>query len=252
MKFARYELNGKTAYGAVENGFIRPLEGDVFGVFKLSAESLRLAEVRLLAPCMPSKVVAVGLNYVKHIKEFGDRDIPRDPVLFLKMPHTIVGPEDYIKIPEGATRVDYEAELAVVIKKTCRNVRQEEADGYILGATCLNDVTERNIQRVDGQWTRGKNFETFCPVGPFIVDGLDYNNLGIKLALNGEIKQNSCTSNFLFNVQKLVSFISGFMPLYPGDIVTTGTPDGVSPMKDGDVVEITIEGVGTLRNFVKG
>ncbi|MCX7922509.1 MAG: fumarylacetoacetate hydrolase family protein [Clostridia bacterium] len=250
MKYLRFSYQGSEKAGILEDGVIKEVEGSFFDVYEFTGKIYHTDEVKLLAPCSPSKVVAVGLNYVEHIKEFDGRDIPKNPVLFIKLPHTVIGSEDTIIIPQEATRVDYEAELAVVIKKTCKNIEPDQIDEYLLGATCLNDVTERDIQRSDGQWTRGKNFETFCPIGPYIVSGIDYNKLDIKLVLNGEVKQDSNTSDLLWNVQQLVSFISKTIPLYPGDIVTTGTPSGVSAMKAGDIVEVVIENIGTLRNTV--
>lgn len=251
MNFLRFSHNGQEKTGILENGEVKEISGNFFDSFELTGNRYNLNEVNLLAPCTPSKVVAVGLNYTDHIKEFGGCDIPENPILFIKLPHTVIGPEDTILIPENATRVDYEAELAVVIKKICKNVEAEEVNDYLLGATCLNDVTERHVQKADGQWTRAKNFNTFCPIGPFIVNDMDYNALDIRLYLNGELKQHSNTKNLLWNVQELVSFISKIMPLYPGDVVSTGTPSGVGPMNDGDVVEIVIEGIGTLKNKVK-
>ncbi|MCX7709367.1 MAG: fumarylacetoacetate hydrolase family protein [Clostridia bacterium] len=250
MKYARFIYKDEAKQGIVENDMIREISGDIFNAYEILNSSYKLEEVRLLAPCTPSKVVAVGLNYIDHIKEM-DLGTPKNPVLFIKLPHTVIGPEDTILLPRYTTRVDYEAELAVVIKKLCRNVSQEEALDYVLGATCLNDVTERDLQKVDGQWTRSKNFETFCPIGPYIVDKLDYNSLDIELTKNGKVKQSSNTSNLLWNVQELISFISEIMPLYPGDVVTTGTTFGVGPMKDGDEVAVTIKGIGTLNNKVK-
>jgi len=251
MIILNFNYKGKNKSGILEDKRIKEISGSFYDKYELTGMFYRIEDIRLLPPCMPSKVVAVGLNYMDHIKEFGERDLPRDPTLFIKLPHTIIGPEDSIIIPKGATRVDYEAELAVVIKKYCRKVNSEEAANYILGATCLNDITERNIQAQDGQWTRSKNFETFCPIGPYIVTDIDYNNLDIKLLLNGETKQHSNTSNMIWKAEELVSFASEVMPLYPGDIVTTGTTKGVGPMKSGDAVEVAIEGVGVLRNYVK-
>lgn len=251
MVFVRFRYNGKENEGVLEGDKIKELSGGFYGNLEYSGNTYKLSEVRLLAPCRPSKVVAVGLNYVDHIRELGN-SMPKNPVLFIKLPHTVIGPDDSIVIPEGATRVDYEAELAIVIKKLCRRVRKGDADEYILGATCLNDVTERDVQKADGQWTRAKNYDTFCPIGPYIITGIDCSKLDIKLILNGEIKQHSNTSNLLWNTQELVSFISGIMPLYPGDVVTTGTPYGVSPIKKGDIIEVIIEGIGTLRNPVAG
>jgi 2-keto-4-pentenoate hydratase/2-oxohepta-3-ene-1,7-dioic acid hydratase in catechol pathway len=251
VNFLRFSHNGQEKTGILENGEVKEISGNFFDSFELTGNRYNLNEVNLLAPCTPSKVVAVGLNYTDHIKEFEGCDIPENPILFIKLPHTVIGPEDTILIPENATRVDYEAELAVVIKKICKNVEAEEVNDYLLGATCLNDVTERHVQKADGQWTRAKNFNTFCPIGPFIVNDMDYNALDIRLYLNGELKQHSNTKNLLWNVQELVSFISKIMPLYPGDVVSTGTPSGVGPMNDGDVVEIVIEGIGTLKNKVR-
>jgi 2-keto-4-pentenoate hydratase/2-oxohepta-3-ene-1,7-dioic acid hydratase in catechol pathway len=251
LKYLRFKHCGTEYYGILEGDQVKPVEGSIFENCKVLDESWNLADVELLAPCMPSKIVAVGLNYHDHIKEFGDREVPKNPTLFIKLPHTVIAPEQPILIPEIATRVDYEAELAIVIGKYCKNVSVDEAMDYVFGATCLNDVTERNIQKSDGQWTRGKNFETFCPIGPYIVDGLDYGNLEISSRLNGEIRQHSNTSLLIWNVSQLVSFISEVIPLYPGDIVSTGTPMGVSPMKDGDRIEVTVAGIGTLANPVK-
>ncbi|NLC69234.1 MAG: fumarylacetoacetate hydrolase family protein [Clostridiaceae bacterium] len=251
MIILRFNHDGENKTGILDGGKIREITGSCYNEFDLTGTFHKLSDVKLLPPCEPKKVVAVGLNYMDHIVEFGERKIPEEPTIFIKLPHAVIGSEDSIIIPRRAERVDYEAELAVVIKKYCRRVDKEEAKDYILGATCLNDVTERCMQARDGQWTRSKNFETFCPIGPYIVTGLDYNNLDIKLLLNGEIKQHSNTSNMIWNVEELVSFISGIMPLYPGDVVTTGTTRGVGPMVPGDVVEVVIEGIGTLRNYVK-
>ncbi len=251
MKYARFRSGKGIFYGIAEtdDAVIHALEGNFYYPTEYSGMSFRMKDVRLLAPCEPSKVVAVGLNYIDHIKELGIAQ-PQNPVLFIKLPHTVIGPDDPIIIPEGATRVDYEAELAIVIKEYCQKVSVDEAGRYILGATCLNDVTERDIQKLDGQWTRCKNFDTFCPVGPWIVDGIDYDNLQIELRHNGIVKQHSSTSNLLWDIRQLVSFVSQVIPLYPGDIVTSGTPYGVSPVKSGDIVEVCIENIGTLKNPV--
>jgi 2-keto-4-pentenoate hydratase/2-oxohepta-3-ene-1,7-dioic acid hydratase in catechol pathway len=250
VKFLRFIHNREPRYGILEEDIIKEISGDFFNEYDFTNKEYKLSQVKLLAPCIPSKVVAVGLNYVDHIKELGDREIPLNPTLFIKLPHTIIGPEEEIVLPQEAERVDFEAELAVVISKTCKNIDPHQVGDYILGATCLNDVTERNIQKIDGQWTRAKNFETFCPIGPYIVSETDYNALDIKCYLNGELKQSSNTSNLLWSVRELVSFISYVIPLKPGDIVTTGTPSGVGPMKSGDIIEIEIEGVGRLKNSV--
>lgn len=252
MKYLRFRTGESDRMGIVEDDGVKEITGSFYGGYEFTGSTFNINEIKILPPCNPRKIVAVGLNYLDHVKEFSNSELPKNPVLFIKLPHTIIGDGDTIKIPEFATRVDYEAELAVVIKKYCKDVEAEDAGQYILGATCLNDVTERDIQKSDGQWTRGKNFETFCPIGPYIVSDLNYNSLDIKLTLNGKIKQQSNTSLLNWNVEELVSFISKVIPLYPGDIVTTGTPSGVGPMKDGDVVEVVIEGIGKLKNYVRG
>ncbi|MDK2801215.1 MAG: hypothetical protein PWQ70_2834, partial [Clostridiales bacterium] len=164
---------------------------------------------------------------------------------------SVIGPEQKIVLPSMSQRVDYEAEIAIVIKKTAKNIAVENAKQYILGYTCLNDVTARDLQKLDAQWTRAKGFDTFAPLGPWITDEIDPNNVDIKLLLNGELKQHSNTSNFIWKAEELVSFISQVMTLLPGDVITTGTPSGIGPMKSGDCVEVTIEGIGTLRNYVE-
>lgn len=233
MIYYRYLENGLEKNGEIENSGIGKLDG-----------------IKLLTPVKPSKIIAIGLNYMDHIKEFGDRPIPKNPTIFVKFPHTVIGPLDTIKLPKDYQRVDYEAELAIVISKYCYQVSKEEAKDYILGATCLNDVTERVVQKADGQWIRGKNFPTFCPIGPYIVSDIDYNNLGIKAILNDEVKQDANTNLFIWNVYDLISFVSQSIPLEEGDVITTGTPMGVSGMKDKDKIVVEIEGIGKLINFV--
>ena len=198
----------------------------------------------------PTKVVAVGLNYKDHAAEVG-MPLPKEPLLFMKPVSSIIGPEEKIIIPSASKRVDFEAELAVVIGKKCKNVLVGQADDFIAGYTCLNDVTARDLQKSDGQWTRSKSFDGFCPIGPKIVQLENPNNAKIQAILNGEVKQDSSTSNFIFNVQELVSYISKVMTLEKDDIITTGTPAGIGPMKPGDTIEIKIEGIGTLKNFVE-
>jgi 2-keto-4-pentenoate hydratase/2-oxohepta-3-ene-1,7-dioic acid hydratase in catechol pathway len=198
----------------------------------------------------PTKVVLVGLNYRDHARELNMK-LPDEPILFLKPPTTLIGPEESIVYPEQSTRVDYEAELAVVMKDECKNVEPDEVPNYVAGFTCLNDVTARDLQGKDVQWTRAKSFDTFCPVGPRIVKDIEPNNVGIQSFLNGELRQDSSTSNFIFRVEDLVSFISKVMMLQPGDIIATGTPSGIGAMERGDTIEIKIEGIGTLRNYVR-
>lgn len=194
----------------------------------------------------PTKIICVGLNYKDHAKEL-NMPLPEEPILFMKPISSLIGPEDSIIYPKMSKRVDYEAELAIIIK----NIEENEVMDYIEGFTCLNDVTARDLQKKDGQWTRAKSFDTFCPIGPKVVKGINPNNVKIQSFLNGELKQDSNTSNFIFKVEELVSFISKIMTLTPRDIIATGTPSGIGPMKKDDIIEIKIEGIGTLRNYVK-
>jgi 2-keto-4-pentenoate hydratase/2-oxohepta-3-ene-1,7-dioic acid hydratase in catechol pathway len=200
-------------------------------------------------PQQPTKIVLVGLNYRDHAKEL-EMPLPDEPLLFLKPPTALIGPEDSVIYPAQAQRVDYEAELAVVMHDQCKNVEPEEVMEHVAGFTCLNDVTARDLQKKDGQWTRAKSFDTFCPVGPRLVKEIEPNNVKIQSLLNGDLKQDSSTSNFIFSVEALVSFVSHVMTLKPGDIIATGTPSGIGAMQRGDTIEIKIEGVGTLRNYV--
>jgi 2-keto-4-pentenoate hydratase/2-oxohepta-3-ene-1,7-dioic acid hydratase in catechol pathway len=197
----------------------------------------------------PSKIVALGLNYRNHAEETKN-PIPKEPLIFLKPGTAVIGPEDSIVYPPSSTRVDYECELGVVIKKKARRVTTEGWRDYVLGYTCVNDITARDHQRDDVQWTRGKGFDTFAPVGPCIETDLDPANVNIETWLNGELKQQGNTSDLIFPVPQLVSFASQVMTLLPGDIIATGTPAGIGPMKPGDTVEIRIEPIGTLRNYV--
>lgn len=206
--------------------------------------------MKILRSLRPTKIILVGLNYRDHAKELGMK-IPKEPIIFLKPPTSIIGPFDNIIYPKGVKRLDYEAELAIVIKKRAKYIKKNRTPGYILGYTCLNDVTARDLQKKDGQWTRAKSFDTFCPVGNHIETDIDPSNLEIRLFLNDLIKQSSNTKNLIFPPNELVSFISHIMTLMPGDIIATGTPPGVGPMKKGDTVRVEIEGIGTLENTVK-
>lgn len=197
----------------------------------------------------PTKIVLVGLNYRDHAKEL-EMPLPAEPILFMKPVTALIGPEERIRYPSQATRVDYEAELAVIIKGTCKDLAPEDVMAHVEGFTCLNDVTARDIQKRDGQWTRAKSFDSFCPIGPRIVSDVDPNKLKIQSFLNGELRQDSNTANFIFTVEELVSFISHVMTLMPGDIIATGTPGGIGAIDRGDTIEIRIEGIGTLRNYV--
>jgi 2-keto-4-pentenoate hydratase/2-oxohepta-3-ene-1,7-dioic acid hydratase in catechol pathway len=238
MKLVRFQYKDKVYKGI--------LEGD-----RISADGVvsRLEDVLLLPPAVPSKIVSVGLNYVDHAKEL-DMDVPDEPILFIKPSTAVIGPRDTILYPASSQRVDYEAELGIVIKDTARYVSAEEAASYIEGYTCVNDVTARDLQEKDGQWSRAKSFDTFAPIGPWVETDLDPADLGIRSFLNGELKQDSRTSRFIFNVPQLVEFISAVMTLLPGDIISTGTPPGVGSMEPGDEITIEIEGIGRLVNKV--
>lgn len=213
-----------------------------------SGEILSLDDVELLAPCQPSKIVCVGLNYTEHAREL-KMQIPEEPILFLKPPSAVLAPGGQIVYPLSSHQVDYEGELGVVIGKPCRKVPADEAEKYILGYTCFNDVTARDLQKKDGQWTRAKSFDTFAPFGPWIGK-IDPSNTAIQTRVNGVVKQKSSTSDLIFSVPKLVEFISNVMTLQPGDVIATGTPPGVGPLQKGDVVEVDIEGIGVLENSV--
>lgn len=211
--------------------------------------SYELEEVKLLPPSVPTKVVCVGLNYLEHARELR-MDLPDEPIIFLKPPSAVVGHDDEIILPEMSRRVDYEGELAVVISRRCRRISADEADDYILGYTCFNDVTARDLQQKDGQWTRSKSFDTFAPVGPWVAQMSveDAEDLSISTRVNGETRQRSNTSDLIFGVAELVEFVSSIMTLEPGDVIATGTPPGVGRLESGDIVEVEIEGIGLLRN----
>lgn len=249
MKYIRFKKDKDINYGILKDSEVIKITGDIFGDYSVTDTVYSLNSIRLLTPCVPSKVVAVGLNYRDHIEEFG-HSIPKEPVIFLKPATAVIGHDDKIILPSMSNQVDYEAELAVVVKKKAKNISVEDAKDYILGYTCLNDVTARDLQKSDGQWTRAKGFDTFSPIGPCISTDLNPNGTDIKLLLNGQIKQHSNTSNFIWKVEELFSFISGIMTLMLGDVITTGTPSGVGPLNIGDCVEVVIEGIGTLRNYV--
>jgi 2-keto-4-pentenoate hydratase/2-oxohepta-3-ene-1,7-dioic acid hydratase in catechol pathway len=205
--------------------------------------------VKLAPPCQPTKVVALGLNYADHAAEAG-LPLPEQPIIFLKPPTTLIGHLEQIIYPSMSQQVDYEAELAVVIGRRAKNVPTHKARHYILGYTCGNDVTARDLQQKDGQWTRSKSFDTFCPLGPWIVTDLNPSSLAITCRVNGKVRQAGNTADMVFEVWHLVSFISRVMTLEPGDVIMTGTPAGVGPLSPGDVVEVEIEGIGTLKNEV--
>jgi len=249
MKIVRFKVGKEARYGIVEDDLVREIQGNVFGKFHTTRKRHPLKRIKYLTPSEPTKIVAVGLNYRDHAEELRQA-IPEEPVIFLKPPTAILPHRGKIIYPQQCSRLDYEAELAVIIKKWARNVNPDRALGYVLGYTCFNDVTARDLQQKDGQWTRAKSFNTFAPFGPWIETELDPSNTPIRAYLNGKLKQNSNTRNFLFDVSYLISFISRVMPLLPGDVIATGTPSGVGPMQPGDTSEIEVEGIGRLRNVV--
>ncbi len=253
MRIVRFTLGDAVQYGVLEaDNTVREITGSIYEPFAVKSNIYNLEAINLLAPCEPSKIVCVGLNYRAHIAEFKrDRTgLPEEPVLFLKPSTAVIGPGADIVYPEMSSQVDYEAELAVVIGKKARHISSDKVASIILGYTCANDVTARDLQRKDGQWTRAKCFDTFVPLGPWIETELDISNLRIQLYLNKKVKQESSTRHMIFPVPELVSFISRVMTLLPGDVILTGTPEGVGPMKAGDVVEVVVEGIGSLFNKV--
>ncbi|MCU0578416.1 MAG: fumarylacetoacetate hydrolase family protein [Desulfobacterota bacterium] len=250
--FVRYYLSGRDYYGLLAGeDRIERISGSPFDGFQPTGEALTLAAVQILPPCRPTKVIAVGLNYRDHAREFNLK-VPDEPLIFMKPPSSLLGAGEAIIAPTMSRRVDFEAELGVVIGRTCRRVTREQARGYILGYTCVNDITARDLQEKDGQWTRAKGFDTFCPVGPFLVTDIAPDDLAVQSFLNGEPRQSSRTRELIFSVEELVSFISRIMTLVPGDIISTGTPSGVGPMQPGDTIEVRVEQVGRLINTVVG
>ncbi|MBI2287875.1 MAG: fumarylacetoacetate hydrolase family protein [Chloroflexi bacterium] len=249
MKIVRFAADRKISYGILNGRTIQAIEGKPFRHIKLTEAHYRLSEVRLLSPCTPSKIVAVGLNYRTHAEEV-KATLPEVPLLFLKPSTAVIGPEDSIVYPAMSRQVDYEGELGVVIKKPAWQVSKRGALDYVLGYTCFNDITARDLQSRDGQWTRAKGFDTFAAVGPCIETELDPGNVALETYLNGELKQRGNTSDLIYAVPELISFISQVMTLLPGDIIATGTPSGIGPMHPGDRVEVKIQPIGTLRNQV--
>ncbi len=249
MKFIRFEKDGQLCQGLLTGTEVQKITGDIFSDYTIGKECFGLGEVALLPPCMPAKIVAVGLNYRGHAQEM-KMDIPDEPLLFLKPSTAVIGPGAAIIYPKMSQRVDYEGELGVVIGKLCINVSEQDAPDYIFGYTCLNDVTARDLQKKDGQFTRAKGFDTFCPIGPCIETELDPSASIIETLLNGQLRQKTSTADFIFPVYRLVSFISQVMTLMPGDVIATGTPSGIGPMQPGDEVEVRISGIGSLHNRV--
>jgi 2-keto-4-pentenoate hydratase/2-oxohepta-3-ene-1,7-dioic acid hydratase in catechol pathway len=265
VRIARFAKGDGVAYGVVDGESGQPqtiaeLYGHPFGIDpagrRFTGERYPLAEVRLLAPVLPSKVVAIGKNYAEHVREMRELDIdagelPAEPVMFLKPSTSVTGPGGPISYPVKLTeRVDYEGQLAVIIGRLCREVPRERAADVIFGYTCANDVTARDLQGRDGQWARAKGFDTFCPLGPWMETGTDPADLGITTTVNGDVRQHARTCELLWDVPSLIEFVSSVMTLLPGDVLLTGTPEGVGPLTAGDEVSVTIESIGTLTNKV--
>lgn len=246
-RYVRYESDGAVSYGLLEGDGIRPISGDLFGDHQVLSSMIPLAQVRLLAPVEPSKVIAVGLNYQSHL---GERAPAAYPGLFAKYPTCIVGPEAAVVRPPDSRNLHYEGEMVLVIGREAKNVSVEEAGRYVFGVTAGNDISERDWQSADLQWFRAKGSDTFGPVGPFLVTGLDHNNLQVQTRVNGEVRQSARTRELIFNVEEIVAYVSRYVTLYPGDIIFTGTPGSTQAMSPGDVVEVEVEGVGVLRNTV--
>ena len=250
MRFVRYQQGSAGPQtGWMHEDQIGPLEGDLFGQFRRLEAQTPIASVRLLAPVIPGKIICIGRNYVEHARE-QNAEIPELPLLFMKPPSSVIGPDETILLPPQSQRVEHEGELVIVIGKRGRRISPEEAPDFIFGYTVGIDVTARDLQRKDGQWTRGKGFDTFCPLGPWIETGFDPSDAMLTCRVNNEMRQMASTRDMIFTVRQLVAFISSVMTLLPGDVIMTGTPAGVGPLSDGDEVSVTIDGIGTLHNTV--
>ena len=252
MKIARFSTGGDPRFGIVDDDEIVVLRGDpMFSGFDTTEERIPLADVKLLAPVIPrSKVVAVGRNYREHAAELGN-EAPAEPLLFLKPNTSVIGPGDTIVRPQQSSRVDFEGELAIVIGSIAKNVPEADAASVVFGYTVANDVTARDLQEKDGQWARAKGFDTFCPLGPVIETEFEVASQAIETRVNGEVRQSGRLDEMVHSVASVIAFASAVFTLLPGDVILTGTPAGVGPIVDGDVVEITVAGIGTLRNSVR-
>jgi 2-keto-4-pentenoate hydratase/2-oxohepta-3-ene-1,7-dioic acid hydratase in catechol pathway len=251
MRIVRYLYkNEEPVYGWVFENKVGDIEGDIFGEYRRLEAEIPLESVKLLAPSQPSKIICIGRNYSEHAKELGN-EVPQVPLIFMKPPSSIINPGDTIILPPQSKQVEHEAELVAVIGKRGRNIPPEQAKDHILGYTIGNDVTARDLQKTDGQWTRAKGFDTFCSFGPWIDTEFDITDALISCKVSGQPRQMASTRDMVFNVGKIVAFISSVMTLEPGDLIFTGTPAGVGPLHDGDVVEVDIDGLGVLSNPVR-
>ena len=251
MRFVRFQQKDESPrFGWLHEDKIGEIEGDLFGAYKRLKAEIPLKEVRLLAPSMPSKIICVGRNYVEHAKELGN-EVPKLPLIFFKPPSSVIASGGTILLPPQSSQVEHEAELVAVIGKRGRNVTTDSARDYVLGYTIGNDVTARDLQKTDGQWTRAKGFDTFCPFGPWVDTDFDPSDALVTCRVNGQMRQLASTRDMVFSVGVLIAYISSVMTLEPGDLVFTGTPAGVGPLKAGDTVEVEIDGLGLLGNPVK-
>jgi 2-keto-4-pentenoate hydratase/2-oxohepta-3-ene-1,7-dioic acid hydratase in catechol pathway len=252
MKIVRYQKDGGgAAFGILEDSTVYAASGDVFDGLTKGEEVGSVDDVTLLAPIQPGKVVAIGLNYLLHVKENDPtREVPTEPVVFMKPTSSIIGPGQAVELAYPENNIDYEAELVVVIGKTAKRVKKDDALDYVLGYTCGNDVSDRVQQYAGQQWIRGKGYHTYLPLGPCIETELDPGNVKVESRLNGEVRQSDNTSGLIFDIPFLIEYLTDVMTLDPGDIIMTGTPHGVGAMKDGDTIEVEIEGIGVLKNPV--
>ena len=253
MRIVRFLAGGQPVHGLVDDDTVYYLDGSPFGPFTRGAPADTLNRAELLVPCVPTKIVAIGRNYAEHAKEHR-AEVPVEPLIFLKPPSALVAHRQPVVLPPQSNQVEHEAELAIVIGRRAKGVDRDDAWKYVLGSTCVNDVTARDLQRSDGQWSRAKGFDTFCPLGPWIETGLTPEQIGgldVTCRVNGLTRQAGNTRDMVFDVPRLIAHISAAMTLEPGDVILTGTPAGVGPLVDGDTVEVEIESIGVLRNSVK-
>ena len=255
MRIARAQAaGGEIVYGIITDEWFQPVAGSPFergfDTLQPYGQPIALSGVRLLAPCQPSKIVCVGRNYAEHAAEHG-AEVPKEPLIFLKPPSAVVGPNDAIVLTPLSQQVEHEAELVAVVRVRARHLTRDNALDCLLGYTCGNDVTARDLQRRDGQWSRAKGFDTFCPLGPWIETELDPSDQVVSCQVNGHVRQQASTRDMVFDMKALLVYVTAVMTLEPGDVLMTGTPSGVSPIRSGDVVDVTVSGVGVLRNPVQ-
>ena len=249
MRIVRFERDGAVGYGRYATEVVHPIE-DPFGTAIEKGSPIPCGDLTLLAPVEPRKIIGIGRNYADHARELGN-EVPASPLIFLKPGTAVIGPRDVIVRPAASSRVDFEGELAIVIGRRCRDVAAPNWLSVVAGFTCANDVTARDLQKADVQFTRGKSFDTFCPLGPWIETELETSDLSVTTRVNGEIRQKGRTAQMIFGLPEIIEFVTSIMTLEPGDVILTGTPEGVGPLEHGDEVEVEVEGIGILRNRVE-